>query len=170
MYSTPNRVDLFVINYSWESHLFSEREYSTFRQVNSRTRTCRKSRVEISWEFKQQPALYIPQELLLEIELSSKNEKILNLDSSFSPSGINFSNDDLPLEAVVTEIDIKDEPVDDFEIEEINFDHERIMDETCKHETISESDRLQVCPATRTYYEEKIRELGNSNRKVHFLN
>ena len=81
-------------------------------------------------------------------------------------SDINFSDNDIPIVAVVTEIDIKDEPVDDFEIEEINFDHERIMDETCKQETISESDRLQVCPTTRTYYEEKIHELGNPDRKT----
>merc|ERR1739838_294375 len=70
-------------------------------------------------------------------------------DSSSSSDDINFSDDDIPLVPFVTEVEIKDEPVDDddFQIdgvesdeEIINFDHERIIDESTYHEeAISDS-------------------------------
>ena len=64
-------------------------------------------------------------------------------DSSSSSSDINFSDDDIPLVPVVTEVEIKDEPIDDFQIdgvqseeeEVIPFDHERIIDETYQQDS-----------------------------------
>ena len=73
-------------------------------------------------------------------------------DSSSSSIEIDFSDDDIPLVPLVTEVEIEDEPIDDFEIvgvqseeEVIPFDHERIIDETYQfEETVSDSGRLQI--------------------------
>ena len=64
-------------------------------------------------------------------------------DSSSSSIEIDFSDDDIPLVPVVTEVEIKDEPIDDFQIdgvqseeeEVIHFDHERIIDETYQQDS-----------------------------------